>query len=1094
MKKFLHRSRLIMFFLLTFCFLSFSAMSQTLYVNDGSTVGDGYTSAVGNDITGSGSQSSPYATIAKAMSVIATGTIYVDAGTYPLSAPVTIKTNVKLIGICPSLSIVSGNNNNNNSLILSSNSELSKFTITRQVPAATNGPTSTSVATTSGGTNMKINNCFFTKCRTGIYVNGTLVSGNPGAIIENNDFRDNRTGILFADAVQVNHVIKGNNIINNRTYGVIFLASITTFSNILFQDNNFYGNLAAQIEVNGAGGAGAVSLVNNWFGTAVPVVNPITVNGGFAVDDHNTGSPYPYNFTDNNGATLPNYPNDISGSNTTAFNIVSHAASANAFALSGCCVVTSNNPVFGYPTIQAAINGSNPGATITLCAGATYDEQVLVNKSVTIMGNGATVKYTGVVSGKPTLFDVSVPDVTIENVQMDVDLVKLSSGIIASGVNISNLTIKNNTINAVASSLATSFGAYGNRNAVSVNYVGPINYKVAAGGVNNVRYEGNTVTGFVQPNVPSPIARYFRSGISLDEGGGTFTGNTSQAINHDVLVRFGSNGPVTVTNNICNGGGIELDDMNAGAGLQTVTGNTFNASFANVAAPGAAVLRLRDNFNAKTTIVSGNTFSNHQWAISMENYNSVTVKENVFTPLAGSTTFHHVTVNTKLIASNSSTVSQVTIAADVINNIFNGSGSAGGSGVTFLNHDMDAASFGAFNVNENSFDLSIANAIEQDGQSGPSTGATFPVYTSLIFGAGAVTTMAPWTAAINGTCNWYGTLNSATIDSKVGPDVAYIQYLSDGTDNSGDHGFQPVAGSCNGSNVLIITCPADMSVECASEAAVNVGSVTTTGTCPGIVVTHMGDEISNQTCANRYTITRTYEATDACGNTATCTQTITVNDITPPTITCPPNQTVAPTTLTGAVVTYPTPAVSDNCAGVGAAVRTAGPASGSLFPIGTTTITYQVTDACGNTATCSFSITVGQLPYCDNKQKKVYMCHNGTTICVSLNSVQTHLNHGDYLGQCTSLRSIVNVEPVSDEFRVNVSPNPSAGAFRIQVISKSIEPISVRVMDLSGKVLTVNSNAIKNSIVLGNELKPGTYLAEVIQGTSRQVIKLVKVN
>ncbi|MCB0519110.1 MAG: HYR domain-containing protein, partial [Saprospiraceae bacterium] len=38
--------------------------------------------------------------------------------------------------------------------------------------------------------------------------------------------------------------------------------------------------------------------------------------------------------------------------------------------------------------------------------------------------------------------------------------------------------------------------------------------------------------------------------------------------------------------------------------------------------------------------------------------------------------------------------------------------------------------------------------------------------------------------------------------------------------------------------------------------------------------------------------------------------------------------------------------------------QTGGPASGSTFPIGNTTVTYSATDACGGTATCSFTVTV----------------------------------------------------------------------------------------------------------------------------------------
>ena len=37
---------------------------------------------------------------------------------------------------------------------------------------------------------------------------------------------------------------------------------------------------------------------------------------------------------------------------------------------------------------------------------------------------------------------------------------------------------------------------------------------------------------------------------------------------------------------------------------------------------------------------------------------------------------------------------------------------------------------------------------------------------------------------------------------------------------------------------------------------------------------------------------------------------------------------------------------------------------------------------------------------CDNNNKKAYVCHDGNTICISVNTVQTHLDHGDLLGEC----------------------------------------------------------------------------------------------
>ncbi|MCB0763787.1 MAG: HYR domain-containing protein, partial [Flavobacteriales bacterium] len=106
------------------------------------------------------------------------------------------------------------------------------------------------------------------------------------------------------------------------------------------------------------------------------------------------------------------------------------------------------------------------------------------------------------------------------------------------------------------------------------------------------------------------------------------------------------------------------------------------------------------------------------------------------------------------------------------------------------------------------------------------------------------------------------------------------------------------------------------------------------------------------------TTTVAYRATDASGNSRECSFTVTVNDDQAPVITCGTTITaMAPPGLCGAVVSYPLPAFTDNCAGA-AIARTAGPASNSTFPLGTTEVTHVVTAANGATASCSFSVTV----------------------------------------------------------------------------------------------------------------------------------------
>lgn len=134
-----------------------------------------------------------------------------------------------------------------------------------------------------------------------------------------------------------------------------------------------------------------------------------------------------------------------------------------------------------------------------------------------------------------------------------------------------------------------------------------------------------------------------------------------------------------------------------------------------------------------------------------------------------------------------------------------------------------------------------------------------------------------------------------------------------------------------------------------------LGVATATDNC-AVTVTRSGVPAGNVFPKGNTTIT--YTATDSGGNTATANQTVTVIDNTPPTISCTADITVGfNPAVNGAVVTYTTPVGSDNCPGA-ITNQTTGLASGSTFPLGTTTNTFVVTDASGLTASCSFKVTV----------------------------------------------------------------------------------------------------------------------------------------
>jgi hypothetical protein len=101
--------------------------------------------------------------------------------------------------------------------------------------------------------------------------------------------------------------------------------------------------------------------------------------------------------------------------------------------------------------------------------------------------------------------------------------------------------------------------------------------------------------------------------------------------------------------------------------------------------------------------------------------------------------------------------------------------------------------------------------------------------------------------------------------------------------------------------------------------------------------------------------TITVTVKDAADNSATCTTTFTVNDTTPPGITCPANITKNnDANQCSAVATFQ-PVATDNCTGVSTSCT---PASGTAFPVGTTTVTCTATDAAGNHTSCSFTVTV----------------------------------------------------------------------------------------------------------------------------------------
>jgi hypothetical protein len=169
---------------------------------------------------------------------------------------------------------------------------------------------------------------------------------------------------------------------------------------------------------------------------------------------------------------------------------------------------------------------------------------------------------------------------------------------------------------------------------------------------------------------------------------------------------------------------------------------------------------------------------------------------------------------------------------------------------------------------------------------------------------------------------------------------------------------------------LVLTPTAGGAVLSYSSAAVTAADVvdpTVTITCTPPVGTTLPLGTSSVQCS----------AADDSGNVATATFTFTITDTAPPILTMPAPIVLAATSAAGAVATFaPTAAdvIDPN------PVIVCAPPSGSVFPAGVTTVSCTATDASGNTAAGSFTVTVGRLAT--------------TTTVVAASAIYDRLPHG----------------------------------------------------------------------------------------------------
>jgi hypothetical protein len=272
---------------------------------------------------------------------------------------------------------------------------------------------------------------------------------------------------------------------------------------------------------------------------------------------------------------------------------------------------------------------------------------------------------------------------------------------------------------------------------------------------------------------------------------------------------------------------------------------------------------------------------------------------------------------------------------------------------------------------------------------------------------------------------------------------------------------------------------------CPGNITVNTGlgnttcSQTATWTPPTVTDACIHLATQTQTFSSNYnpgatfpvgTTTVTYTATDLSGNTSTCSFTVTVVDNTKPIIAnCPGNVSVNTgigRTTCDQVATWTEPTATDNCTPAASLVRTRSHAPGSVFPVGSTTVTYTFTDAAGNVSNvCSFTVTVT-----DNTAPIVTCPGNITTVPNAAGCVANVVNpNPTFSDNC----SVAKLTWATTGVTTLSSPSTGINFVGTKTFNVGVTTVTYTITDASNNTSTCSYTVTVNKPLLG-----------VISGTS----------
>jgi nitrous oxidase accessory protein len=271
-----------------------------------------------------------------------------------------------------------------------------------------------------------------------------------------------------------------------------------------------------------------------------------------------------------------------------------------------------------YPTIQDAVNAASPGDTIEVAAG-TYFENVIVNTTVTIVGENSTATIVDG-GGNNVVFDIQANNVELRNLTIR-NGGRRYIGVTLfdpyDGLTVRNTRIMNNVVgvaiseadgNTIEDSIFINNSMYGidvkysSGNIIRNNKVSESAYGIEISDTLSSQVVNNTVSD-------TSYGIYVPYSNNINISANTLSSNSWNIY----LTHSNSN---IVENNVASGGSVGIQLMTSQG--NSVANNTVSSSSYGI---------YLGYCGANT--VSGNTASLNDWGIELYNSSGSTIKENI---------------------------------------------------------------------------------------------------------------------------------------------------------------------------------------------------------------------------------------------------------------------------------------------------------------------------------------------------------------------------------------------------------------------------------------------------------------------------------